>query len=180
MTDQVQERVSAAEFIERPESNKPVQLIDGEIVDMGSPTPEHQKIVLRSAITLTPIVETLGGQLFVAPLDVELDDENVVQPDIIVILPGGRCQIETWLKGAPDLLVEVLSPGTATIDRRKKFRLYERHGVREFWLIHPTERIVEVWALEDGRFMPLLVYGHGESFTSPLLGAIEVSKLFPA
>jgi Uma2 family endonuclease len=174
------ERISAAEFLERPESNRLVQLIDGEIIDMASPTPEHQMVTRQTVVVLIPPAQARGGQVLFAPLDVELDDGNVVQPDVIVLLPESKCQIgKTRLHGAPDLVIEVLSPGTLKIDRRDKFRLYERHGVREYWMIELREPLVEVWTLQDGRFVLLDAYGQDETFTSPLLGAIEVNKLFP-
>jgi Uma2 family endonuclease len=175
------ERISAAEFLQRPESNRLVQLIDGEIIDVGCPPPSHQLIVGETLFYLSPHVKLRSGHAFSAPLDVELDDGNVVQPDVIVLLPDSKCDIgKTRLHGAPDLVIEVLSPGTTKIDRRDKFRLYERHGVREYWMLELSEPLVEVWMLQDGRFVLLDVYGKDETFTSPLLSTIEVDRLFPA
>ncbi len=179
MTDMMRERVSAAEFLLRPETTQPQQLIDGEIIDMASPIPSHQKIVYMTAHVLEPLVAERGGQFFVAPLDVEFDAYNVPQPDVMVVLPGGKCTIgDTRLIGAPDLIVEVLSPGTTQVDRRDKFRLYERHGVREYWMIEPSERYLEAWALQDARFVLVDVVGKDEAYHSPLLGEIALNALF--
>jgi Uma2 family endonuclease len=121
----------------------------------------------------------LGGQFFVAPLDVEFDPHNVPQPDVMVVLPGGKCTIgDTRLIGAPDLIVEVLSPDTNQVDRREKFRLYERHGVREYWLIEPGEMRLEAWALQERRFVLVDVVGKDETYISPLLGEIALNILF--
>ncbi|MCC6616598.1 MAG: Uma2 family endonuclease [Anaerolineae bacterium] len=179
MTDQPKERLSAAEFLSLPETNRPLQLIDGAIIDMGSPTPDHQTVVFQTASTLNAAVKSFGGRVFVAPLDVHLDEDNVPQPDVMVILQGGRCAVgEKYLTGAPDLIVEVMSPGSVKLDRREKFRLYERHGVREYWIADPQERLIDVWTLQNDRFVLLNVYETGETFQSPLLGDIHVSDLF--
>ena len=179
MTDMMRERVSAAEFLRRPETNQPQQLIDGEIIEMPSPTPEHQDIVLEIAYFLKTLAKGRGWRVFVAPLDVEFDEFNAPQPDVIVVLPDSLCRVtDTRLIGAPDLIAEVLSPGTEKNDRSGKFRLYEKHGVREYWLVDPEPRLVEVWSLRDGKFARLDVYGTDERFASPLLGEIAVSDLF--
>ncbi len=83
------------------------------------------------------------------------------------------------LRGAPDLVIEVLSPGTARRDKKDKFSLYEKHGVREYWIIDPSEKLLEVWQLRDGRFSRLDVFGPGDPFTSLLLGPIDVKALLP-
>ncbi|MDX2139219.1 MAG: Uma2 family endonuclease [Chloroflexota bacterium] len=178
MTDQPALRVSAAEFLARSETNRLMQLIEGEIIDMGSPSPDHQVTVYRTARTVEELVAALDGNFFIAPLDVELDDGTVVQPDVMAVLPNSKCIIaENRLIGAPDLVIEVLSPGTAQIDRGRKFHLYERHGVREYWMIDLANALVDVWMLKDGRFVLLDVYGRGETFHSPLLGAVVVDRL---
>jgi Uma2 family endonuclease len=82
------------------------------------------------------------------------------------------------LSGAPDLIAEVLSPSTAHIDRREKFRLYEKYGVREYWMVDPRDQLVEVWQHQDGRFVLLDAYGSGEVFKSAMLGEINVANIF--
>jgi Uma2 family endonuclease len=179
MTDHVRERISAAEYFALPETTQPTQLIDGEIIEMPSPTPEHQDIVLEIAYFLKTLAKGRGWRVFVAPLDVEFDEFNAPQPDVIVVMPGSQCRVtDSRLIGAPDLIAEVLSPGTEKNDRSGKFRLYEKHGVREYWLVDPEPRLVEVWTLQGERFTRLDVFGTDERFASPLLGEIAVSDLF--
>ncbi len=179
MTDPVKERIHTAEYFALPETMQPTQLIDGEIIETPSPTPEHQDIVLEIAYFLKTLAKGRGWRVFVAPLDVEFDEFNAPQPDVIVVLPGSLCRVtDTRLIGAPALIAEVLSPGTEKNDRSGKFRLYEKHGVREYWLVDPDPRLVEVWTLQGDRFARLEVYSTDERFASPLLGEITVSNLF--
>jgi Uma2 family endonuclease len=170
-------RITAAEYLVQPETTHPTALINGEIITMPSPTPEHQDVVFDLASLLKPIVKAKGGRVFLAPLDVHLDEYNVPQPDIIIILPGSACEVgEKWLKGAPDMIVEVLSPGTARHDRKIKFRLYERFGVKEYWLVDLAEKLIDVWRWDDGRYVLVDIYGMDETIQSPLLGEVAMKN----
>jgi Uma2 family endonuclease len=147
-----------------------------------SPAPnlEHQAIVLNLASLLLQIKP--GGKVHVAPVDVWLDDANVVQPDVMWISPNSACVPfeKKYYQGAPDLLAEVLSPGTARTDKSAKFKLYEKHGVREYWMVDPEAQYVEVWRREENRFALVGVFGPGETFGSAVLGdkTVEVTRLF--
>lgn len=147
---------------------------------MAAPELEHQDAVGNVFVLLRQAARELGGKAYVAPVDVRLDDENVVQPDDLLLLPNSLCQpVGTrFLSGPPDLIAEVLSPGTARLDRRDKFRLYERFGVREYWIIEPREQLVSVWQLRDGAFVLLDVYGADETFTSALIGEAACAAIF--
>lgn len=172
-------RMTAAEYLQLPEQNTPMELLDGEIVVSPSPTPEHQDLVGNTYILLKQRSQALGGQVYFAPLDVYLGEESVPQPDLVWLAPNSKCSIlEKRLSGPPDLVVEILSPGSIKRDRQKKFRIYERHGVREYWLVDPRDRLIEVWQWIDGRFTLLDIYSPGERFESSLLGTIEVSAIF--
>jgi Uma2 family endonuclease len=175
----VQTRMTASEFLNLPESNLPVELIDGEVVMSPTPVPGHQTLVLQLAIVIRSLGEE--GKVYVAPLDVYLDDDNVVQPDVLWIGPASRCEIgEKHLSGAPDLVVEVLSPSTAQRDKITKFRLYEKHGVREYWIVDPTAQYIEVFNREETRFQLEGIFAPGETFPSKVLfeRAVDVSVIF--
>lgn len=181
MTDTTKTRMTAAEFAQLPQTNTPTELIDGEVIVSPSPEPVHQDTVLNTAGVLKQAAKQhgAGGKVFVAPLDVYLDEQNTPQPDVMWLAPNSQCVIgEKKLIGAPDLIVEVLSPGSNRMDKREKFRLYERHGVREYWIINPREQLVEVWQSDAGKFVLLDVYSSGESFVSSLLGTIDVTAIF--
>jgi Uma2 family endonuclease len=172
-------RMSATEFFALPEMNTPTELIDGELIMAPSPVPKHQGISAETYVVLRGLIP--NGKLFYAPIDVYLDEGNVVQPDILWVAEGGQCQItDKRLVGAPDLIVEILSPGTTRRDRREKYELYERFGVREYWMIDPDEEYVEVHHLQDGRFQRQGVYIPEQTFESRVLGGkpVEVGRIF--
>lgn len=171
--------VTAEEFFQLPESNQFIELIDGEIIMSPSPVPEHQDVILSTGILFRQAAKERGGRVFVSPMDVYLDETNVPQPDVIYLAPNSRCAVEAKrLVGIPELLVEVISSGSVTRDRRDKFQLYERFGVLEYWLIDPRDQTVEVWQWKDGRFVRLNLFIPGETFESVLVGMIEVTALF--
>jgi len=175
MAQAIRERITAAEYAQMPETNLPVELIDGEIIEMPSPKTEHQQI----SGNLYSLIKTLipGGSVFYSPLDVHLDEYNVVQPDIFWVSgQESLCKLgkDGYWHGAPDLVVEILSEGTGLRDRREKFRLYEKHGSKEYWLVEPGQKYLEVWALADGQFKRLGVFGADDTFESPALGGAKV------
>ena len=171
----VQTQITAAEFLQLPEASLPTELIDGEIIVSPAPKVSHQNTVF----TTTKVVETIGsqGKVHLAPIDVYLDDLNVVQPDVMWNGSESQCILveDSYFRGAPDLVVEVLSPSTALRDKQAKFRLYEKYGVREYWIIEPTAQYVEVWVHADEKFTLHGVFGTSDSFTSQILGAKQVS-----
>jgi Uma2 family endonuclease len=171
--------VTADQFFQLPETNQFVELLDGEIIMSPSPIPDHQDVVGNSYVVLKQAAKQRGGRAFIAPLDVQFDELNVPQPDAIYLAPDSRCVVEEKrLVGAPDLLVEVVSPGSTKRDRSDKFLLYERYGVREYWIIDPRDQLVEVWQWKEGRFSLLGVFGPEETFESSLVGGVEVAALF--
>jgi Uma2 family endonuclease len=93
------------------------------------------------------------GEVFVAPLDVELAPDKVVQPDLLVVLRSGQAIVtESRIIGAPDLIVEVASPSTASYDRREKWNAYAAAGVVEYWIVDPSAQTIEVLVLEQGSY----------------------------
>lgn len=171
-------RMTLAEFEALPESMLPTELIDGELIMSPAAQEQHQSLSTRLVILIGGQMQT--GRTYHAPFDVFLDDENVVQPDVLWVSPERSARIHArGLSGAPDLAVEILSPGSAKRDRVTKFALYERFGVREYWLADPANRTLEACALRDGRFQPLGIFAPGDSFASPLLGlTVDLSALF--
>jgi Uma2 family endonuclease len=166
----------AAEFFQLPETVLPTELIDGELIEMPSPKPQHQILALNLVALLLPLSKP--GQLLFAPMDVYLDELNVVQPDLMWIAPDSACVIgDKHLTGAPDLVIEILSPGSSTRDRREKFELYQRFGVREYWLVDPGEAHIEVYARKDGSLQRVGVFIGGESIAS-MIGEVRLDNLF--
>jgi len=136
------------------------ELIDGIAYAMSpAPTVSHQETAGAIYRQLDEQLDRTSCRALIAPLDVRLPHgdeadaavDTVVQPDLLVVCDPARID-ERGVRGAPDWIIEVLSPATAAHDQVLKRDLYERAGVREYWLVHPTDRIVTVYRLEDGRY----------------------------
>ena len=179
MVDQIQTRMTAAEFSELPESNTRIELINAEVIVAPSPIDKHQEVLGNLHVRLRLL--KLFGVCRLAPADVYLDEFNVVQPDLFwVSSDNSSCHlIDNYWHGAPDLIVEVLSPGTMRRDRDANYHLYEKYGVREYWLVDPEELYSEVYALHEGQFERQGFYGLGEQFVSSVLNgrALSVDSL---
>jgi Uma2 family endonuclease len=173
-------KITATEFLELPVSSLPHELLDGEEIMSPAPTIEHQRVLFRLAQFLAGIVP--NGEVFLSPLDLYLDEVNVVQPDIVWIATNSNCiPVEgKYFKGAPELVVEIFSPGTGRRDRKDKFRLYEKYGVREYWMVDPGEKLPEIWQLKDAQFVLVDVFGPDDKCQSPLLGEVDMKAIFPS
>ena len=141
--------------------NQREELIDGiaYIKEPPAPSPSHQELVVELCYQIRATLEDTPCRVYIAPFDVRLpksdeaDDriDTVVQPDILIVCDRQRID-HRGLRGAPDWLAEVLSPSTASHDQVLKVPAYERAGVPEVWLIHPTDRILTIYRLEEGRY----------------------------
>jgi len=163
------------DYLKLPDDGKVYQIIDGEVFMAPAPTPKHQMICGRIWSVLSNFIRLRElGEVIFAPCDVVLSEENVVQPDILFI-SSQRAHIigERYISGPPDLVVEVLSPGTEKIDRVLKRGLYERHGVKELWFVSPERREIQVLRLVRGKFVEHGRFGVGETLTSPLLSGLK-------
>jgi len=174
---------SLRDYLALPEASQPAELLDGVVCMSPSPDSGHQFVAgdlyfyLRSAVP--------SGRWLLAPMDVVLDEGQVLQPDLLWIAPERQTIIGPRIMGAPDLVVEILSPSTLKRDRGPKFSLYERYGVRELWLVNPAPPSIEVWVrgtAEGGSQAELLLHGVfivGQTLKSPLLGhSFPVSPFF--
>lgn len=132
------------------------ELIDGNIYMSPSPLSRHQIVLNKLNVQLYSLLEDgRVGNVYISPLDVYLDEErNAVQPDLIVVLKGGNAVVkeEGHIHGVPDLLVEVLSKGNNKHDLILKKELYERFGVKEYWIVDPDTKLAMVFVLESGKY----------------------------
>jgi len=165
-----------------PESEtKLYELLEGELVMVPAPVPYHQDILRNLLRLLAGHVQTQRlGKVYLAPLDVVLG-EDVVQPDLLFISYERTSVIhEEEIRGAPDLIIEILSPATAQRDRTYKRTLYARHGVKEYWLVDPDTRTIEVLTLGTKGFRQAGRYEGDQMLISPLLAglAIPLDQIF--
>ena len=141
---------SVDDYLSLPEDVR-VELIDGVFYDMGAPSSLHQIISMQLSVELNLIIRKNKGtcSVFAAPFDVQLDkdDKTMVQPDIMVICKKSGFTKERAI-GAPDLVIEILSPSTKNKDMRIKLKKYESAGVREYWIVNPEARVVIVYNFE--------------------------------
>ena len=174
-------KFTVSDYMTTPE-DKRFQLLDGEMVLAPSPTRRHQTILRQLSTALHGFVaESSLGQVWFAPLDVVLSDYDVAQPDLLFV-SNDRAGIvtEANVQGAPDLVVEVLSPSSVQYDRGYKLTLYGRSGVREYWIVDPDEETVEVYAAGDQGLVHRATHRRGDALTSPLLAglAVDLEEVF--
>lgn len=142
------------------------EIINGQAYAMTpAQSIKHQEISTRLLALLALFFQGSGCRPFHAPTDVVFDEQNVVQPDLLVVRDKGKIT-ESCIKGAPDLIIEIISPSTAVKDKREKKALYEKFAVREYLIVYPAEELVERFEFSEGR------YGAGEVF-----GAEEILPL---
>ena len=136
-----------------------VELIRGKIFRMSpSPNREHQRVSRRLTAYFLPFFEQGDCELFIAPMDVRLfgkaeekDTLTVVQPDLFVVCDPSKMHFSACF-GAPDFIVEILSPSTSRKDVTDKYDLYQEAGVREYWIVDPVHHLLEQHVLERGKF----------------------------
>jgi Uma2 family endonuclease len=158
-----------------------VELIKGRIVKMSpAPSSGHQ-IVLRECFgRFYNFFQGKQCNVFVSPFDVYLPvasgkkDSTIVQPDLCIICNASKIAVQGCI-GAPDLVVEILSPGNSRHDLHIKFDLYEESGVKEYWIIQPETRVVQVFSLQQNRYIGLRPFTEGMQVESLLFPELKVS-----
>ena len=155
MATEVISKVTFEEFRQFPIDGKRYELLHGEVHVTPAPATRHQFSVLNLAGSLWPhVVKNNLGEVLTAPMDVRLGEDTVFEPDLIFI-SNARAGIiqENWIEGAPDLVVEVLSPSTAAYDRARKLAAYAEAGVANVWFLDPLIKTAEVLKLEGKKYL---------------------------
>lgn len=163
----------------RLEENPNQQLLNGHLIMSPSPSLQHQKILKILQRYLDQYALKKGDETFFAPLDVHLDQINVPQPDLVYIKKENLNQLsERGIEGAPDLIIEIISPSNSYIDRYEKKNLYQQFKVKEYWIIDPGNSTLEVYQLIQEEYqMTQYLAGKGE-IKSPLLPELTVKLEF--
>jgi Uma2 family endonuclease len=173
-------RLTYQDLLRLPDDLLRHELIDGEHYVSPAPAVKHQDIVLNLVHILLSFVRAHRlGKVMVGPVDVLFTEHDVVEPDVLFVAAahGDRVR-ERYVAGAPDLVVEVLSPSNRGFDRIKKRRLYEAHGVPEYWIVDPPAETLEVYrAASPGGQLPRcasLSRAAGDTLETPLLPGLQI------
>ncbi len=183
-------RYTYADYI-RWKFEERVELLKGWIWPMAAPNAVHQEISVKLSVLLWPSVDKKACKLYTAPFDVRLPlppnkansdkIDTVVQPDLCVICDLSKMEKQGCV-GAPDLVIEILSPGNSKREMRDKYTLYEVAGVLEYWIVDPIRRNVLVYVLNNGKFIntypPLTDEDVLQSSIFPDL-SVDLAKVFP-
>lgn len=174
----VGEKVTADEYFAMPETVIPHNLIDGRLYMSPSPFWNHQELVGSLYVAFRDYARSAGGAAILSPMDCRLSDRTVLQPDVGYIVPERAGIIQDHVMGAPDVVVEVLSPGTRRFDRQKKLDAYERNGVREAWLVDPDAQSVTVFSGDGSRWTEEQTVPFGAPIPSAVMavGAAGLSR----
>jgi Uma2 family endonuclease len=151
----VRSKLEYKHYVCFPDDGQRHEIIDGEHFVNPAPSTYHQKVSRRIQFQLYTKIELMKlGEVIDAPVDLQLSDYDIVQPDLVVVLDA-KTQIitPTKIKGVPQLVVEILSPTSDKNDRTLKKGLYERSGVPEYWIVDPFDHVLEQWVLEKGVYV---------------------------
>jgi Uma2 family endonuclease len=153
------------------------EIIDGELYMLAAPLQKHQEISFEISGQLRNFLKGKPCKAFHAPFGVRLSEEEdtVLEPDIIVVCDSGKLDGKVC-NGAPDLVVEILSPSTARLDKALKFNKYQNAGVREYWIVDPDTETVQAFVLDNGRYYGTAYVGDGVAPISVLPGCEIILK----
>jgi Uma2 family endonuclease len=158
-----------------PDDGTRYEIIEGELYEMPAPNLDHATVMANLITVLIPLVTGLGGRWYTAPVDVFFRGADPVQPDFLAILPGWQGTLaKRGPQGTPDLLVEVLSPSNRVHDLLTKRALYTRAGVRDYWIVDPENRTLEILALGQDTVVEGIVLSGDVVPVSPILGPLPI------
>jgi len=172
-------RTYTCEDYNRLPEGAPYQLIGGELIMTPSPMPYHQELSRELGFKLLSFVkENDLGHVYYAPLDVYFSETDVYQPDILFIHKERKKIIgKIKIEGSPDIVIEILSPSTAYYDLRKKFRIYEKFGVKEYRIVDPELKRIEVYRNENNKYIIFSEAENEGTVSSVILKGFEVELI---
>jgi Uma2 family endonuclease len=169
-------RLTYADWLRLPDDGRISEIIDGDLFVTPTSSIQHQRISRKIAMHVAAFLERSGrGELFYAPTGVRISDDSVVEPDLLVVLQEHRDRIgDQVIDGPPDIVVEILSPGTARRDLVTKREIYSLAGIPEYWIVDSEAANVEVLVLERGAYSRAGLYRRAEALRSPLLPDLDL------
>src|SRR5256885_7337745 len=151
-----------------PEGGPRYQLIEGDLYMAPAPNRFHQDISGNIfGLIHAYLKKHRIGKVYCAPFDVYLDENNVFQPDVLFVSKKNNILTPAGAEGAPEFIVEILSPKTAFLDKKSKRRVYARCGVKELWIIDPDIKTIQIYFLQKDAGRPAANYTAKDTFTSP-------------
>ena len=161
-------KLTFEQFRQLPDDGKRYELVRGEVHLTPSPTTKHQLVLQRLFASLDSYLSKNPlGRMLIAPLDVRLGADTALQPDMLYVANAHVAIIqEDYVHGAPDLVVEILSPSTAAHDRATKLHLYAEAGVGEMWFIDPQAKTVEILKLQGNKYLVEAALAGRQALTS--------------
>ncbi len=170
-------RITYEQYRALPEDGKRYEVIAGELIMTAAPLIDHQRISRNLQFVLETYIRANNwGEMFNAPVELYLSEEDFVEPDLICV-SRARHKIITDknIKGAPDLIVEILSPSTTRYDRVLKMNTYARHQVPHYWIVDPAAHTLEAFELEKGNYRLVAAHAEDENFQPVLFPNLTIS-----
>jgi Uma2 family endonuclease len=163
------------DLLTAPDDGNRYEIFEGELIVTPSPIVKHQIVSANLFGLLYNYIKSNNlGTLLAAPMDVYFNEETVVEPDLLFV-SNKRSHIleERRINGAPDLIIEILSPGTAERDRGFKFRHYEKESVQEYWIADPEEETLEIFVLQENSFTLFEKFSNNDVVSPPLFSELS-------
>ena len=174
---EAKQRFTYADYLTWPNEER-WELLNGLPFEMAAPTRKHQKIIGILHAAFFNYLKDKACEVYLAPFDVRLSDEDeeidtVVQPDLSVFCDLTKLD-NLGAKGAPDLIIEILSPSTSGYDKVVKMEIYRKHGVKEYWIIEPRMETIQVYILDENKHYRTRGYQAGEKIKVHILKDLEI------
>lgn len=180
--DVIRPMFSWADLRQLPDDGKRYEIVEGDLAVSPSPNRKHQRVVQALYRWFRGLEEQGAGQVYTAPFDVVLDIHNIVEPDLVFVRsPGLDIVTEANIQGAPDCVVEVLSPGTRDRDLGVKVHLYARFRVPEYWALDPEMETVTLYRLTNDGYERTGPFRRDEQFSTRLIAPppmVSVAQFF--
>ncbi len=171
-----------SDYVNLPDDHNRYEMLEGELLMTPSPVTIHQQVSRELGFHMISFVKKNNlGEVFIAPLDVKFSETNVTEPDLLFVPKENKEIIkEENIQGAPDLIVEILSPYSSEIDKGKKKDIYQKFGVKEYWIIEPTQQWIEIFILQDDKYkLHQQIEKSGKIFSEVLKGFdLDIGLIF--
>lgn len=170
-------KITYADYLQIEDNNR-YEILHGELLMVPAPSTDHQGISINLGSLIWKFVKDKNlGKVFEAPTDVVFDDDEVFQPDIVFIRSENQNIIgKNAIQGIPDLIVEIVFPSSAFYDTVEKRDIYRKYGVKEYWIVFPDEKVIEVLTLEKGEYVEFSKCKKAGAVKSKIVEGLEINS----